>query len=239
MGGAVMAAPAEPVYREYLPPAGLAGLLVCIWTQVVPQEAAPFTQRVLPDGCVDIVLINEDAPIVAGPWTEPFTVRFTPGSTIIGARWYPGRAPVLLGLPAAALRNQSVALGDVWSRASSIPIAQIAGERTLDGRRVALGAALLARLRQAAPADRAMHAAVGWIARNPQGRIDQLSQWIGISGQAPAAAVRRGSRIRAEAVPVRAALSAAAGPREQHAGAAHPRATVGGRGIRGPGAYDA
>ena len=183
MGGAVMAAPAEPVYREYLPPAGLAGLLVCIWTQVVPQEAAPFTQRVLPDGCVDIVLINEDAPIVAGPWTEPFTVRFTPGSTIIGARWYPGRAPVLLGLPAAALRNQSVALGDVWSRASSIPIAQIAGERTLDGRRVALGAALLARLRRAAPADRAMHAAVGWIARNPQGRIDQLSQWIGISGR--------------------------------------------------------
>jgi AraC-like DNA-binding protein len=183
MGGAVMAAPVEPEYREYPPPAALAGHLVCIWTQVVPAGAGVITQRVLPDGCVDIVLINEDAPVVAGPWTEPFTVRFTPGSTVIGARWYPGRAPVLLGLPAAALLNQSVALGEVWSRASSLPIAQIAGERTLDGRRVALEAALLARLRRAAAPDRAMHAAVGWIARHPQGRVEQLSQWIGISGR--------------------------------------------------------
>ncbi len=183
MGGAVMAAPAEPEYREYPPPAALAGHSVCIWTQVVPASCDVITQRVLPDGCVDIVLINEDAPIVAGPWTEPFTARFTPGSTIIGARWYPGRAPVLLGLPAAALLNQSVALGDVWSRASSLPIAQIAGERTTDGRRVALEGALVARLGRAAPADRAMHAAVRWIARNPQGRIDQLSRWVGISGR--------------------------------------------------------
>jgi AraC-like DNA-binding protein len=138
---------------------------------------------VLPDGCVDIVLINEDAPIVAGPWTEPFTVRFTPGSTVIGARWFPGRAPALLGLPARALLNQTLALGDVWSRASSVPIAQAAGEPTLDGRRVALVAALLARLQRATPADRAMYAAVEWIARHPQGRIEQLSQWIGISGR--------------------------------------------------------
>jgi AraC-like DNA-binding protein len=183
MGGAVMAAAMEPGYREYPPPTALAAHLVCIWTQVVAAGSDVITQRVLPDGCIDIVLINEDAPIVAGPWTEPFTVRLPPGSTIIGARWYPGRAPVLLGLPAAALFNQSVALGDVWSRASSMPIAQIAGERTLDGRRVALEAALLARLGRAAAADRAMHAAVGWIARNPQGRIDQLSRWVGISGR--------------------------------------------------------
>jgi AraC-like DNA-binding protein len=183
MGGDEVADPAEAGYHEYAPPAALADHLVCIWTQVVPRGAEPFTQRVLPDGCIDIVLVNDDAPLVAGPWTEPFSVRFAPGSTVIGARWYPGRAPALLRLSADALHNQSVALGDVWSRASRAPIEEVAGERTLSARRTALETALLGRLGRARPADGAMRAAVRWIARHPRGRIDQLSEWIGISGR--------------------------------------------------------
>lgn len=27
--------------------------------------------RVLPDGCVDVVFINNEPPVVVGPWTEP------------------------------------------------------------------------------------------------------------------------------------------------------------------------
>jgi AraC-like DNA-binding protein len=183
MGGGEVAAPAEPGYWEYSPPSALAGHLVCIWTQVVPSRGEPVVQRVLPDGCIDIVLVNDQPPLVAGPWTEPFTVRFTPGSTIIGARWYPGRAPALLGLPAAALLNQSVALRDVWSRSDSARITEIAGEPTLDARRAALETALLGRLRRAAAGDGVIHAAVRWIARHPGGRVDQLSRWAGISGR--------------------------------------------------------
>jgi AraC-like DNA-binding protein len=183
MDGHEVAAPAEPRYREYSPPPALAGHLVCIWTQVVPSGGESVVQPVLPDGCIDIVLVNDHAPLVAGPWTEPFTVWFTPGSTIIGARWYPGRAPALLGLPAAALLNQSVPLGDVWSRADSALITQIAGEPTLDARRAALETVLLDRLRRAAPADGVIHAAVRWIARHPGARVGQLSRWAGISGR--------------------------------------------------------
>jgi AraC-like DNA-binding protein len=183
MGCGEMAAPAEPSYREYTPAAALANHLVCIWTHVVPPGGEPLTQRVLPDGCIDIVLINDETPLVAGPWTESFTVRFAPGTAIVGARWYPGRAPSLLRSSAAALLNQSVALGDVWSRTSSAPIERIAGEPTLAARRAALETALLGRLGRAAPADGAMRAAVRWIARHPRGRIDQLSEWIGISGR--------------------------------------------------------
>lgn len=183
MRGSDMKDPAEPGYREYAPPAALADHLVCIWTQVIPRGGEPFSQRVLPDGCIDIVLVNDDAPLVAGPWTEPFTVRFAPGSIIIGARWYPGRAPSLLRLSAAVLLNQSVALGEVWNRASSAPIERIAGEPTLGARRAALETELLGRLGRAAPADGAMRAAVRWIARHPGARVDQLSDWIGISGR--------------------------------------------------------
>jgi AraC-like DNA-binding protein len=183
MAGGEIAALAEPSYREYPPPAALADHLVCIWTQVVPHGGEPLSQRVLPDGCLDIVLVNGETPLVAGPWTEPFTVRFAPGTAVIGARWYPGRAPSLLRLSAAALLNQSVALGDVWSHTSSAPIEQIAGEPTLAARRAALEAALLGRLGRAAAPDGAMRAAVRWIARHPRGRVGQLSEWLGISGR--------------------------------------------------------
>jgi hypothetical protein len=38
--------------------------------------------RVLPDGCIDIVFINDEPPIVVGPWTVSFVARLAPGSSI-------------------------------------------------------------------------------------------------------------------------------------------------------------
>jgi len=44
-------------YREYRPPLPLAEHFLCFWTQTVSSQAE-FPQRVLPDCCVDIILIN-------------------------------------------------------------------------------------------------------------------------------------------------------------------------------------
>ena len=84
-------------YREFLPPSPLASYLLCLWTQRIVGSRGEFAQRVLPDGCIDIVLINDEAPVVVGPWTEPFVARLAPGTMIVGARCHPGRAPCLLG----------------------------------------------------------------------------------------------------------------------------------------------
>jgi hypothetical protein len=56
-------------YREFRPPVALAEHWVCFWTQTI-RSRVEFAQRVLPDGCVDILLMN-DLPMVVGPWTEP------------------------------------------------------------------------------------------------------------------------------------------------------------------------
>jgi hypothetical protein len=61
---------ADSEYREFRPPLALAEYLLCFWTQTI-RSPVEFAQRVLPDGCVDILLMNE-LPIVVGPWTEPF-----------------------------------------------------------------------------------------------------------------------------------------------------------------------
>jgi hypothetical protein len=90
-------------YREFAVPPLLAFHLLCFWTQTVVGSTGEYLHRVLPDGCIDIVFINDDAPVVVGPWTESFVLRLQPDTSILGARLYPGRAPSLLGLPAAEI----------------------------------------------------------------------------------------------------------------------------------------
>ena len=65
-------------YREFRPPSALAEYLLCFWTQTI-SPSSEFTQRVLPDCCVDILLMN-GVPMLIGPWTEPFDANLPPGT---------------------------------------------------------------------------------------------------------------------------------------------------------------
>jgi len=97
-------------YREFPAPVPLSDYFLCFWTQTISGMTGEYTQQVLPDGCVDLVFINQDPPVAVGPWTDPFAVSFSSGTRILGARLHPGRAPGLLGLPAVELLNQSAPL---------------------------------------------------------------------------------------------------------------------------------
>ena len=170
-------------YAEYSPPLPIARHLVCLWTQKILGSRDEFAQRVLPDGCVDIVLINDETPMVIGPWTEPFVARLAAGTMIIGARCRPGHARSLLGLPASALLNQSVTLRAVCGGVASTAFERIAEERTIAARKSAMERALLSRLSRSDPVDEVTRAAVRWLSDHPHGRIQQLSQWIGVSSR--------------------------------------------------------
>jgi len=76
-----------------------------------------------------------------------------------------------------------VPLGDVWGSAESARFARIADEPSLSARRSAMEAALLGRVANAGPVDKATRAAIQWIARHPHGRVEQLSQWLGLSSR--------------------------------------------------------
>ena len=170
-------------YREYAPPRSLADHLLCFWTQSITGHSGEYAQRVLPDGCIDIVFINDQAPLVIGPWVKPFVARLPIATRIVGARWHPGRAPALLGLPAAELMNQSVALRDVCSCALSSSLGRVAEQPNLGARRSALQAALLNLLAHAAPGDPLVNVSIRWLALHPYGRVEQLSRWVGISSR--------------------------------------------------------
>ena len=94
-------------YRER--PSRLPGVVA--WERPTRQ---PDTGLVLPDGCMDLIWTDGDL-IVAGPDTH----AHGPGepATYAGLRFPPGVGPAVLGVPAAALRDQRIPLADIWPAA--------------------------------------------------------------------------------------------------------------------------
>jgi methylphosphotriester-DNA--protein-cysteine methyltransferase len=96
-------------YREYRPPAGLGPVVACVWESDVLLDR---TQRVIPDGCVDLVWLG-DHLVVVGADTGP--VVWAPvGVATCGIRLRPGMAGGVLGLPANEVRDQRVPLSVLW-----------------------------------------------------------------------------------------------------------------------------
>ena len=172
--------PLRSDYREFPSPRLLSDYFLCFWTQTISGARGEYAHQVLPDGCVDLVFVNQDAPVAVGPWTDPFFARLGAGSRILGARLHPGRAPGLLGLPAMEVLNQSVPLQALWGAVKSERFDRVREADTAQ-RPKALSKALLDARHQFEPYDQAVATAIEWLARNPQGNVEQLSQAMGIS----------------------------------------------------------
>lgn len=98
-------------YREHPPPRRWRSLVECGWTSAAPDTE--LLQRVLPDGCMDLVWTGSEL-LVAGPDTAPRPHRRAAGSAAAGLRFAPGALPALLGVPASALRDRRVPLDALW-----------------------------------------------------------------------------------------------------------------------------
>ncbi len=168
-------------YREFPAPPPLADRFLCLWTQTITGSQGVYDHRVLPDACIDIVFIDDQPPVVVGPWTVPFVARLAVGASITGARLHPGQASCLLGMPAAELLNQALPTAEVNGILRSIRLESVAEQPDSAARRLALAKLLFTSLNHFAPVDPAVLAAIQWLSRHPQGRVEQLSRWIGIS----------------------------------------------------------
>ncbi len=79
-----------------------------VWTS----SGGTGDQRILPDGCLDLVW-DGDRLLVAGP--DP-TARVLTGARgpVVGVRLHGGRGPALLGIPADRLTGRTAWLADLW-----------------------------------------------------------------------------------------------------------------------------
>src|SRR5438093_1050408 len=106
--------------REYPPPAALASLVDLFWyraPRTLDQPATPH--RVLPDGCLDIVVGPRNA-IVVGAMTRPILVPPTENAGLVGVRFRPGMATAFLQIPAAALTDDRAPLEAIWSDGAEV-----------------------------------------------------------------------------------------------------------------------
>lgn len=117
------------MYREDAPAADPFGLIACVWTRATEQL---YEQRIVPDACVDLIWERESGELfVAGPDTRPYVGPIHSG-TLIGLRFSPGSAPVALGLPADAIRDDRVALDAMWTPTQARQLGELLAETPSD-----------------------------------------------------------------------------------------------------------
>src|SRR5687767_6073224 len=108
------------MYRERATPHD--PVIACVWSR--EPSAEPRTHRILPDACVDLVVVDGRAR-VAGPQTEAAIVEIPAGAHTRGVRFRVGAAGAALGRPAAELLDRTVPLEDVWGAAADRPLDDI------------------------------------------------------------------------------------------------------------------
>jgi AraC-like DNA-binding protein len=155
---------------------------------------------VLPDGCIDVMLVRHAAGAngasageageaqVVGTMTRPIVVETQPGDSIVAVRFRPGWARAFLDTPASDLTDIQAPLTDVWRDAvRSLDATAAVSERggwDIDARLRALEQLLLRRLPLAAPPPAEVNAAVAAILRaRGDLRVASLASAIGVSRQ--------------------------------------------------------
>ena len=175
MAGQSLGETPRPTYREIAPPRHLRKHVVCFWRHGA--TSMPTTVRVIPDGCIDIVWVNDQAPHVAGPMTKPVLYSIDSATKIVAVRLRPGVAHRLLEESAKALLNQDVPLRDLWPGHRAAPWEEVIAERSEGAKLAVIAEAMSACLGTDGEGqldEFVMHAAA-WMARHPFGSLDELS----------------------------------------------------------------
>ena len=123
-------------YQTFQPNSDLESLVKCHWTLEVPSEKDAQRQRIIPDGCIEMIFIlGEDVKryttgdefiiqpraMVLGQITEPFFVEPTGHVNSFATRFYPYGFTNFIGTPIKKLANKET------------PIQYLFGEKPAEG----------------------------------------------------------------------------------------------------------
>jgi AraC-like DNA-binding protein len=97
-------------YHEHQVGPALGRWVECAWTR----EGSDGHERIVPDGCMDLIWSDEAGLMVVGPNTTAFLAPLRNGGAVVGVRLHPGAAPPLFGVPAPALRDARVPATGLW-----------------------------------------------------------------------------------------------------------------------------
>lgn len=138
-------------YHQTLPPEGLRDVVECVWFLGAERSAQWQPQRVLPDGCLEIVFHLADRcqrlsggryrvqprALLVGPMTHHASIRPMGRVDMAGIRLKPAGAAALLDVPLDELRNRTLAAEDLGD-AFPMQLLQVLGEQPAPGGRLKL-----------------------------------------------------------------------------------------------------
>jgi len=168
-------------YREYRPCHALQPFVQCYWSrEATAGHPATTLNRVLPDGCMDIVFNFGDVwttagacrregrrgGAVVGTMTTPLLVSLGRREEFFGVRFRPGGAAALLHVPAVEFTDASVQLDRVWGREGAELEERLAALRSMEARKRSLERGLLQRMEGANSLDPYVDAVVKLMARH-------------------------------------------------------------------------
>ena len=109
-----------PFYREFPPADDLRAFVACTWVRLVRQSGGNAPDAILPDGCADIMVYDDQPPHVAGPDAVTRRVKLQDRLAITGIRLRPGACRAILACSAEHLVNGSMLLGDLATGATEL-----------------------------------------------------------------------------------------------------------------------
>ena len=134
-------------YRERPPTADLTSALACVWRANVGDGA----HTLIPDGCVDLLWIDDGTVWLCGPETSAWSFSLPPGTTAVGARFKPGVAPRIVGLDAAEVSSARITLEALWGDRATRELAERVAEAEGPASRVAVLQSAVRHRRAASP----------------------------------------------------------------------------------------
>ncbi len=172
-------------YREHAPNDALASLVRCYWTvSGCGAETDPAVNRVLPDGCMDVIFDlhaeSDGGGMVVGTMLQASVFRQVGDINMLGVRFVPGAAPLFLHTPAGELTDAIIPATSIWNDSKSL-LGQLRECVDTPQRTVLLNHFLLERLRPAAGSEAALSAMATIERARGLLRVDLLCRTLGIS----------------------------------------------------------
>lgn len=184
-------------YRTYDTHTELSGFVKCYWTLESPAEATPVLQRIVPDGCMEMIFhygdlyrqyatdgssIIQPRAFVFGQITTSLDIAPTGISGIFSVRFQPDGFVPLATLPLSAMENRAVPIEEVFGTAGTLLEKEVlAADHTPD--RIAVVEQFL-RERLATPEaiDRVVQSSVSLLLElNGQLSVDALSRQLNVN----------------------------------------------------------
>jgi AraC-like DNA-binding protein len=108
-----------PRYAEFLPSPELAPWVECYWS-IRASDAPAFSNRVLPDGCADLIvgIAGDPTPMVVGAMRTAAVIPTAGTVDLFGIRFHPGAALALLDAPLGELTDRRIRLEAIWGSAA-------------------------------------------------------------------------------------------------------------------------